>query len=136
MRVVAPPSSASNLAQTARTADGGARQTGRVSERALPDLDDYAARVLDVVDRVPPGQVVTYGDVAEYLGAGGPRQVGAVMSRHGGAVSWWRVLRADGTPAPGLERAAFARYREEGTPLRPSGTRVDMVRARWPGDGG
>ncbi len=99
-----------------------------------PDLPAFAARVLDVVDRVPPGQVVTYGDVAEYLGEGGPRQVGAVMSRHGGAVAWWRVLRADGSPAPGLERRAFERYRAEGTPLRPAGTRVDLTRARWAGD--
>jgi alkylated DNA nucleotide flippase Atl1 len=99
-----------------------------------PDLPEFAARVLDVVDRVPPGQVVTYGDVAEYLGEGGPRQVGAVMSRHGGAVAWWRVLRADGSPPPGLEGPALAHYRAEGTPLRASGTRVDLARARWAGD--
>ncbi|MGN6301618.1 MAG: MGMT family protein [Angustibacter sp.] len=102
-------------------------------DSAPPDLDDYAARVLDVVDQVPAGQVVTYGDVAEYLGDGGPRQVGAVMSRHGSAVAWWRVLRADGSPPPGLEREALAQYRAEGTPLRPSGQRVDLARARWAG---
>jgi alkylated DNA nucleotide flippase Atl1 len=104
----------------------------------LPDdeheLPRFAALVLDVVDRVPPGQVVTYGDVAEYLGEGGPRRVGRVMSLHGGAVAWWRVLRADGTPAPGLESRAFAEYRREGTPLRPGGRRVDLSRARWTGD--
>lgn len=102
-------------------------------DSAPHDLDDYAARVLDVVDQVPAGQVVTYGDVAEYLGDGGPRQVGAVMSRHGNAVAWWRVLRADGSPPPGLEREALAQYRAEGTPLRPSGQRVDLARARWAG---
>jgi alkylated DNA nucleotide flippase Atl1 len=101
----------------------------------VPDdeLPRFAALVLDVVDRVPPGQVVTYGDVAEFLGEGGPRQVGAVMSRYGSAVAWWRVLRADGTPAPGLERRAFAEYRREGTPLRAGGGRVDLRRARWTG---
>ena len=98
------------------------------------ELPEYAAAVLDAVDRIPPGQVMTYGDVAEYVGAGGPRQVGQVMSRWGGAVAWWRVLRADGSPPPGHEARALERYREEGTPLRPGGHRVDLRRARWDGD--
>jgi len=96
-------------------------------------LPEYASAVLDVIDLVPPGQVVTYGDVAEYLGRGGPRQVGAAMAGWGGAVAWWRVLRADGSPPPGHEAEALRRYRAEGTPLRPGGTRVDLARARWPG---
>lgn len=100
-----------------------------------PGLPDYASAVLDVVDLVPVGQVVTYGDVAEYLGRGGPRQVGAVMATWGGAVAWWRVLRADGSPPPGHEAEALRRYRAEGTPLRAGGTRVDLARARWPGPG-
>jgi alkylated DNA nucleotide flippase Atl1 len=58
------------------------------------------------------------------------------MARFGGGVPWWRVLRADGTVAPGLERRALARYRAEGTPLRADGVRVDMARARWSGPGG
>jgi alkylated DNA nucleotide flippase Atl1 len=96
-------------------------------------LPDYAARVLDVVDQVPVGKVVTYGDVAEYLEEGGPRQVGAVMSRFGGSVAWWRVLRADGSPAPAVRDRALAEYRAEGTPIRPDGRRVDLRLARWSG---
>jgi alkylated DNA nucleotide flippase Atl1 len=98
------------------------------------ELTPFAGRVLDVVDRIPPGRVLTYGDVAEYLGEGGARVVGAVLARHGGAVAWWRVLRADGTPAPGLVERAFERYRAERTPLCRGGTRVDLSRARWDGD--
>lgn len=98
-----------------------------------PDLPPYAADVLDVVELIPPGRVMTYGDVAEYLGAGGPRQVGSVMSHYGGGVAWWRVLRADGTPLPGEEHRALQEYRVEGTPLRPGGRRVDMAKARWDG---
>lgn len=98
------------------------------------ELPSFAARVLEVVDRVPAGQVLTYGDVAEYLGDGGARQVGQVMSRHGSRVAWWRVLRAGGLPPPCHEGEALARYREEGTPLRTDGTRVDLSRARWQGD--
>ncbi len=93
----------------------------------------YAERVLDLVARVPPGRVTTYGDVAELLGAGGPRQVGRTMALWGGGVPWWRVVRADGTPAPGLEREALARLRADGAPLRAQGRRVDLDRARWDG---
>jgi alkylated DNA nucleotide flippase Atl1 len=96
--------------------------------------DDYAARVLDAVDAIPAGQVMSYGDVAEYLGAGGPRQVGRVMAVWGGGVAWWRVVHADGSLLAGHERAALARYEAEGTPLRqpPAGgiPRIDMRRAR------
>ena len=99
--------------------------------------DDYASRVLDVVDRIPPGAVMSYGDVAEFLGAGGPRQVGRVMALWGGGVAWWRVVHADGSLLAGHERAALARYRDEGTPLRyPAGgavPRVDMKAARRSG---
>jgi alkylated DNA nucleotide flippase Atl1 len=102
-------------------------------------LDDYSSRVLDVVDAIPAGQVMSYGDIAEYLGAGGgPRQVGRVLATYGGAVAWWRVIHADGTPAPGHEAAALAHYLAERTPLRSiaSPVRVDMRQARWKGSGG
>jgi alkylated DNA nucleotide flippase Atl1 len=103
----------------------------------IPDvIPEPASAVLDVVDLIPPGRVATYGDVAEYLGRGGPRQVGQVMARWGGTVAWWRVLRADGSPPPGYESRALEQYRREGTPLRPDGRRVDLRRARWDGDPG
>jgi alkylated DNA nucleotide flippase Atl1 len=97
------------------------------------ELPSYVLEVLEVVERIPRGKVMSYGDVAEYVGSGGPRQVGRVMSHFGSDLPWWRVLRADGTPAAGLESRAFAAYRRERTPLRPSGDRVDMRRARWDG---
>jgi alkylated DNA nucleotide flippase Atl1 len=101
-----------------------------------PPLDDFASRVLDVVDSIPAGRVMSYGDIAEYLGAGpGPRQVGRVMSVYGGAVAWWRVIHSDGTPAPCHDSRALEHYLAEGTPLRSARppVRVDMRRARWPG---
>lgn len=105
-----------------------------------PGLPEYAERVLEAVERIPPGRVLTYGDVAEWLEEGGPRQVGGVMSRYGSAVPWWRVVRADGRPLPGSEQRALARYRAEGTPLRAAAReggprRLDMRRARWDGRG-
>lgn len=97
------------------------------------EVPEFADRVLQVVEAIPAGRVMTYGDVAELLGTGGPRQVGQVMSRWGGSVPWWRVLRADGSPPPGLERRALRRYVAERTPMRPGGQRVDLRRARWDG---
>ncbi len=113
----------------------------------LPDgpaeLPAYAERVLEVAEAIPPGRVMTYGDVAEWLEEGGPRQVGRVMALYGGAVPWWRVVRADGTLLPGHELDALAHYREEGTPLRAASRasddhlpRLDMARARWDGESG
>jgi alkylated DNA nucleotide flippase Atl1 len=110
--------------------------------RAGPSRDsrhvpDFASRVLDVADAIPSGRVMSYGDVAEYLGQGGPRQVGRVMALWGGGVAWWRVIHADGTLLSGHEREATAHYVAEGTPLIPPTegrpARVNMRRARWTG---
>lgn len=123
----------------ARSADRGCCHSVVVSEDevvvsdAVP-LPRFAELVLEVVRLVPTGKVLTYGDVAEYLGEGGPRQVGSVLARHGGGVPWWRVLRADGTPAPQVSGRALEHYAREGTPLRPGSERVDLRRARWDGD--
>jgi alkylated DNA nucleotide flippase Atl1 len=106
------------------------------------ELPPYAERVLEVAETIPSGRVMTYGDVAEYLGEGGPRQVGRVMSLYGGAVPWWRVIRADGRLLPGHELRAMEHYRAEGTPLRQVAgaeshlPRVDLKRARWDGHPG
>lgn len=107
-----------------------------------PQPPAYAERVLDVTEQIPPGRVLTYGDIAEWLGEGGPRQVGRVMALYGAAVPWWRVVRADGALLPGHEQRAMRRYRAEGTPLREAGpaagghiSRIDMRRARWDGGG-
>lgn len=116
-------------------------RTGAVPADPAPaELPVYAERVLDVADLIPPGRVMTYGDVAEWLGDGGPRQVGRVMALYGSAVPWWRVVRADGVLLPGHEPRALGHYREEGTPLRGAPRdaeghvpRLDMKRARWDG---
>jgi alkylated DNA nucleotide flippase Atl1 len=96
-------------------------------------MTPYARAVLDVVDRIPRGRVLTYGDVAEVMGAGSARTVGTVMARWGAEVPWWRVLMADGSPPPGHESAARAAWRRERTPVHDG--RVDLARARWPATG-
>jgi alkylated DNA nucleotide flippase Atl1 len=102
---------------------------------------EYVEAVLEVVERIPAGSVLSYGDVADLLGAGGARQVGTAMSRYGSAVPWWRVLRAGGHAPKGIEAEALAHYLHEGTPLRgdylgfaetgEGRWRVDVEAARW-----
>ncbi|MDX6199448.1 MAG: hypothetical protein QOJ79_2599 [Actinomycetota bacterium] len=91
----------------------------------------YARTVLDVVDRIPKGRVMTYGDVAEYLGTGTGRTVGTVMSKHGQEVPWWRVVQASGRPAEPHVQEALAKLVKEGCPVR--GERVVLHLARWDG---
>ncbi|MBT2566487.1 MGMT family protein [Arthrobacter sp. ISL-85] len=103
--------------------------------------NEYVQAVLAVVRLVPAGAAVSYGDVAELLGSGGPRQVGSVMSHYGGDVPWWRVLKASGHAPPGHEAEALLLYLEEGTPLvgdygsyirtGDGRWRVDLAAARW-----
>ncbi|MEV7657475.1 MGMT family protein [Streptomyces anulatus] len=118
--------------------DGGGSGTAPTGA----ELPEYAERVLDVADLIPPGRVMTYGDIAEWLDEGGPRQVGRVMALYGSAVPWWRVVRSDGTLLPAHELRALDHYRAEGTPLREAShraeghiPRIDMRRARWDGGG-
>lgn len=105
----------------------------------MSDRAGYEESVLEVALLIPPGRVLTYGDIAELLECGGPRQVGAAMSRSGSAVPWWRVVRAGGYPPRGLGREALERYLEEGTPLtqgarsraREQAYGIDLRAARW-----
>ena len=83
--------------------------------------EDYVEAVLALVEQVPPGRVTTYGAIADAVGRFGPRRVGNVMAQHGGAVPWWRVVRADGSLPPCHEGRARECYLAEGTPLRASG---------------
>lgn len=95
--------------------------------------DDYVEEVLALVERIPPGRVMSYGDIADYLaersGRASPRLIGRIMSLYGGAVPWYRVVNSSGRVAPGHPREAMARLRAEGTPLRDD--HVDMRRAAW-----
>jgi alkylated DNA nucleotide flippase Atl1 len=97
--------------------------------------EDFIERVLDVVASIPPGQVMTYGDVAASIGSRAARGVGQVMAYYGGDVPWWRVIRASGHPAVDHEARALEYYRAEGTPLLWSrdghSFRVDLEAARF-----
>jgi len=90
--------------------------------------EGYVERVLQAVEAVPVGRVTSYGDLAELLGDGGPRRVARVLSSHGSAVPWWRVVRADGSAAPAIRDRALRALAAEGVPV--IGERIDMAQAR------
>ena len=99
--------------------------------------DGFVGAVLAVVDAIPPGRVMTYGDVAAVLGSRGARAVGQVMSRYGHTVPWWRVIRAGGHPPAGKAAEARPHYDAEGVPIRrvddDDGYRIDLAACRWHG---
>jgi alkylated DNA nucleotide flippase Atl1 len=95
--------------------------------------EDFVSRVLEVVESIPAGKVMSYGDVAAAIGSRAARGVGQVMAYYGAEVPWWRVVRASGHPAADHESRALEHFRAESTPLRwtASGVfRVDLARAR------
>jgi alkylated DNA nucleotide flippase Atl1 len=96
--------------------------------------EDFVSRVLAVVEEIPAGRAMSYGDVAAAIGSRAARGVGQVMAYYGGDVPWWRVVRASGHPALNHESRALQYYRAESTPLRWSAggvLRVDLATARW-----
>jgi methylated-DNA-protein-cysteine methyltransferase related protein len=75
-----------------------------------------------------PGEIVTYGEVAEEAGfPGAARAVGNILARSEG-LPWWRVVTADGRLAPGHEAVQARKLRAEGVAVR-SGR---VVRPRTP----
>ena len=98
---------------------------------------EYVEEVLALVEQIPEGRVMSYGAIADALadrsGRNSARQIGNIMSRHGGAVPWHRVVSSAGRTPPGHEQEARQRLLADGVPLK--GDRVDMARASWqPGD--
>ena len=86
--------------------------------------------VFDVVERIPPGRVSTYGAIGRLVGVGPRRVARALSSGGGGAVPWYRVVRADGTAAEPVRVEQLARLAAEGVPMRKG--RVDVSAVGWP----
>jgi methylated-DNA-protein-cysteine methyltransferase related protein len=95
--------------------------------------EQYVDEVLKVVERIPPGRVMSYGAIAEFLadrsGRSSARLVGTIMARYGGAVAWYRVVNSAGRFPPGHEVEARRRLLAEGGVL--AGDRVDMTACAW-----
>lgn len=77
-------------------------------------------RVLTLVELVPPGRVVSYGDLGRIVGVG-PRQVGSLMRHHSEGLAWWRVVNASGDVPAMLRVQAWPHWDEEGIESKPNG---------------
>ncbi len=95
----------------------------------------FRERVLALVARIPPGRVMTYGQLA--LLSGGPgnaRQVGFIMqSLAQGDLPWQRVINAQGaisTYKLGFGDAQRALLEAEGVSFDSAG-RCDLARLQW-----
>jgi methylated-DNA-protein-cysteine methyltransferase-like protein len=94
-------------------------------------------RIYQVVGRIPPGRVATYGQVAALAGlAGHARQVGYALHAlsESSAVPWHRVVNAKGEISlrsmPGAELVQQQRLAREGVHLQPNG-RIPLEQVRW-----
>ena len=103
--------------------------------KTLDDPNFYQA-VYAWVRQVPRGKVVTYGQVATYLGSPrAARAVGYALAHlKDGRVPWHRVIGADGRISVGgrVDRPGeqLRRLRREGV-VFDAEERVDLRRARW-----
>lgn len=82
-------------------------------------MDERRRRIVDVLVALQPGEVTTYGDVAET--AGYPRHarlVGRILSTTDIDVPWWRVVNAAGRLVPGQEREQARLLRDEDVIVR------------------
>ena len=97
-------------------------------------MKSFSKQVYEIVEKIPFGQVLSYGDIAKLLrNPRAARQVGWAMRNCPDDLPWHRVVMADGTIAGGnfaqMRKALLA---EEGVPFLGDG-RVDMKACRWLG---
>lgn len=100
----------------------------------MSESEGFAERILACIESIPPGRVMTYGDVAELAGTRSARVVGRVLAQDDGSVPWHRVLRADGSLAEHLYSEQRQRLLAEGVRFR--GDRVELAAFRWDGRSG
>ena len=84
-----------------------------------------------LVARIPSGRVMTYGDIADALGLGSPRQVGRALARAELDIPWHRVVRSDGTMAEHVRDRQRQLLLGEGVGM--VGERVDLEAHQWSG---
>ncbi len=92
--------------------DGSRRSGGQGGPR------DFRQLVERIIQSIPKGRVLSYGQVAALAGKpGGARAV--VWALHGmRGAPWWRVIRSDGLVAEEMAPRQVPRLRAEGVKVR------------------
>ena len=74
----------------------------------------FEEAVIATITRLQPGEVASYGEIAEEAGfKGAARAVGGVLARSEG-LPWWRVVRSDGSLVSPKEVEQARRLSQEG----------------------
>ena len=95
-------------------------------------MNPFFKQVYDIVEQIPYGKVISYGEIAKLLGRPrAAREVGWAMRNCPDGLPWQRVVMADGSITGGV----FADMRRaileaEGVEFLPDG-RVNMSACRW-----
>ena len=98
--------------------------------------EKYRRRVYEIVNQIPVGRVMTYGQIAEILGAGyTPRTVGFVMhAADTENVPWQRVINSQGACSTGRMTVPINLQQQilesEGVKFSDKG-RCDLNVCRW-----
>ncbi len=77
-------------------------------------MKDFGEDVARVLERLEPGEVVSYGEVAEEAGFPGAARAVGNLVRSTPGLPWWRVVARSGRLAPGLEQRQTELLRSEG----------------------
>ena len=111
-----------------------ARFPGACSNWAVMTADrtgSFRSRVLECVRQIPPGRVMSYGEVAAWVGSRAPRAVGQILAQSDDGPPWHRVVRADGSMADPVRARQIRLLAAEGVPVEDD--RVVMEWAAWRG---
>jgi methylated-DNA-protein-cysteine methyltransferase-like protein len=78
----------------------------------------FTQAAVKVLEALEPGEVVSYGEVAEQAGfPGAARAVGNLL-KHTDGLPWWRVVAANGRLVPGGEERQAKLLKAEGITVK------------------
>ena len=97
-------------------------------------MNEFYASVYAVVEKIPHGKVISYGQIARFLGRPrAAREVGRAMRYCPEHLPWQRVVMTDGSiTGGGYAEIRKALLESEDVAFLPDG-RVDMTACRWAG---
>src|SRR4028119_823445 len=131
-----PGAEEAKTATKSRQGDAGRDlKASAVSVPANAGEPGYNERVFEIVRRIPAGNVMTYGQLAEILGEGyTARTVGFAMHAADASVPWHRVINAQGACSTGRVLLPLNKQQRlleaEGIEFN-ARDRCDLGRYRW-----
>ena len=82
-------------------------------------LTEFQQQMADAVNRLRPGEVVSFGDIASAAGRpNASRAAGKVLAESMDALPWWRVVYSDGQLPPCNPTVQSERLIDEGVQLK------------------